>query len=471
MNGFVEDNEYSNIQHQAPILFGYNLIRQQIFVNYKGTSIAHFKPLESGFGSKVLGEYNYFINFPLSKKNIRSIIKESNLSAIINFDSLELRIKDLKVYDIVDSSLLLESPRAFFSLSLKEKGYYNSIDEFLNNIPKLYKLHSVTNFSNVVANRSIIAPFSLVYGFIPNRSLDCKVDMTLKTTANTAKEIVNNMNVDSTIKCAGKTFNIDINGTTKTTNFSNNEDRSLALKFDANVLLNSTIIKTAATYSKALMQYVSKSTPERSLFASKTIELLDKAIESEKIPPSNQVQVGIDANFKQENNIKKIDAKNLSLFFSDNGVATTTTINIDSTKHELYTQGMLSMYKAKGLINVISEYITPLMFKNSEDIDKDFVIAFYNRFLRNISNHPQSTSDDLVFDFEYSSHEPKNTKISNKDLQKKISKYYTTLYQQAIKHALHDSNFIEKLKQLIPDIDKKDSELMNNLQNRFKKDK
>jgi len=95
--GLHEDAQAYHTSHDGLVTTGYDLVKQGVFFENTGQSIARVRPLNSGFGSIVNVSSSYFVKLGLTKTFYQLLVKQIPVFELMNFiDRIQFVSKDSK---------------------------------------------------------------------------------------------------------------------------------------------------------------------------------------------------------------------------------------------------------------------------------------------------------------------------------------------------------------------------------------
>ena len=199
LNNFVEETSSFHMEYLSPVKFGYDLLRQTIFIHYDGIINASYKPKNSGFGSKVVvKDYNIEIFLPLSISLIRELSKSGDVGILLNYiDNITLSNDNVSIFDLVDGEKFYEKEYETARIKFTATKKYSTLDDFLSNIPQHYKItYDIKTQPNNAATR--IVPASLFYGLmlVPSGH-KVSLDMDLTTQGNNYQEFAKGLSINT----------------------------------------------------------------------------------------------------------------------------------------------------------------------------------------------------------------------------------------------------------------------------------
>ena len=450
--GIKEEYADGVVTHSAPLYVCYDLLSQAITTSYSGESIARAKPLSSGFGSKVTGEYSYVAPMPLSFKLIKIMLNADSKFELVNFiKALSFERKQIVARDLVDNAIVFDADLMYSALSASDKPYYYNFDELKNNIPKHY--FAEDRGSNVkIEYLRKIAPVSVIYGALLGYSTSYDTTMELHTNSKTfdIMEIAKNteFNIkssgsyagaeDTTSEAYGK-FNIEddnINIDGKYKFVSTPQAGYMELKLNQLKYIILTLLdNNAAAMIRPIVEP----------FLSNPEKFLPSGISTPK-----SISTTIDYTFKGQGKACDLNIKEFSIAVDGNGL----NFNNISTLDEDFawtTKGLLVVYGYKDILSTIIDYLDQL-----DPHEKDAVKLYKDscaQFLNAISNHPGSTSNDVFIEYAGGVNEPQGKIGLNKyTVPQAVMMLKSILYYNATVIAKNSADFNAKIRSLLPEI-------------------
>ena len=187
INGWQEESRTSQITYISPINFGYDLLKQKLYISYDGDIIASYKPTSRGFGSRLkINNYQINVDIPLSKKLLEEIKTISNPVQILNyFKEVSVSTDNVEIFDLSNNEKFYDKEFERIKISFTPNKTYENLNDFLNNMPEQYFIdYSVKTLPNDAKTR--LLPVSLFYGFLAIPS-DCDVKVKAEVTTQNSK--------------------------------------------------------------------------------------------------------------------------------------------------------------------------------------------------------------------------------------------------------------------------------------------
>jgi hypothetical protein len=410
----VEDTGLEVINHKGLVTFGYDLFRGGVFFSNNGESIVKIKPQVSGFGVRVVSRNELFLKLPLSRKIFKIVGQEGREFEFINFiKGIEFRAYDVKAYDLLDDTIVFDHDYTHLSLEWERSYYYKNLQDVLSNIPQHYKIKADVKINEIAANKSIIAPPSIIYFLLPSAKFETEIALNVTTKAKNADmvEFLQSMIADV------QKFNfISPAIDSKILGIVALDDSETRKNCKFNFAVNATInhLKDIASTLKNYKFFTNESR-----ILSGANGLFDQW------PDNYSVEFATEGNYMLSPKLKNLNFDNLDLRFEDDFAMNFKSQSSFSSMNNWYIEGTLIISNFEKISNLVALLLLknkkePLMFKNVKEA--------INIALRSISLHPESNSPDLSIDFQLS-HNLGASKISNMPLKLLVEKYYKLLTQ------------------------------------------
>jgi hypothetical protein len=460
----VEESSDSVVTHQH-IYAGYDLINQRLYITHNGTSIAKAKPLGSGFGSEIHGDYHYYAPCPFSARLLKILMNPDIRFELVNFiKSINFVAKDIKVYDLIDKSMTFDAKLMDFNLEVPERPYYHNMEEIRSNIPERYHL-----VSNILVTKSTggrkIAPISFIYGAFPMNDFISNIDVEFTTQAKTFETIpiLKNMEFKANkLRYADQAEDIDIQVTYKSASEADN--LNISLDYSDSIQIKDDFMKHALEKVKIV---------SAELLQLDQASIMQSAIDSvlrnpEKYIPDfsriSKVQNKIIFDFTSKGNAFDINLKDFGTIVDGvTGYTAMGKLHVDDNfKWQASGQLLLSNYQ--NIVSFILDYMNGIQ----QVPRKEEVVLMFKEsvsdLLRLISNHPESKASSIALDYEYNS-DAGSGKIGRYDFSQILEIYYKSLYRNAIVIAQKSPNTFQKLRELLPDASPDLIDSLKNLSN------
>jgi hypothetical protein len=402
--GLNEDTDNYAISHNGIIVFGYDILNKGLFFSNNGESFAKIKPQVSGFGAKVTSNNSYFFKLPISKKLLSVINKNATGIELVNFiKSIEINAKNVQAHDLIDNSLIFDHELTKAKLSWERNYYYRDLEDVNNHIPPKYNLNLDMIIKNVVNNKKIIAPFSLVYFLLPNNKFEVNIVAELNTKAQKADflDVFQNSSINfQKFTYNGLTAKSDFKGLMAIETSGGRE----SAVFDFVLVANFNSLELAKIYSEKFYPY----------FVTNKVTKFQEQQHKDWLAKlqNNQYELNIaaDGNYVFSRKLKNLNLESLKITLNDTGFNFHGQSSF-SSPIDWYADGNLILFNYPQIVTsamgIISKYQQPSNHTISPKLEDDI-----KYLLRQISNHPESNNNDLAIDFQLS-HNLSNSKIGN----------------------------------------------------------
>ncbi|MFY9589870.1 hypothetical protein [Rickettsia endosymbiont of Halotydeus destructor] len=457
-----EESATRKIETNFPIHIGYDLLKQHLFLSFSGEAIGWHKPIERGFGVKYNNKGNILsVKIPLSFRLFKIFWYQKDLFEVVNLiKNLKFQSDKIEIFDLVDNKKLYEEDYTLFFLAFNKSKYYLNKEDFLNNIPqKLDITYSTKILESNLVDRIIPAGL-LFYRFAwPEKfTFDSKFYIETKTSnfndlakdlaikINYAKITSNNYEASASLLYKGKLDDLGNN--------------NIALKIDSQIKLNQGFIEkllnNIKTYSEIYnnRQAYLLNLTELKGTEEELIYIINNKDKFDFTPLENRgytFALDIDL-ITQLNQVTRAQINNLSLFSGNSGFNLTNETTLNILKKSV-SKGIVIFNNYCKIIDMLSPYFYNLgKFKDFSDESRVVHKSALQSFLKTISDHPNSTSNDISFEYELDLANFNNSKIGKiDDINKIIPLYYLSLYKSAMREVKPGDNIKEKMQELIPD--------------------
>ncbi|MGC0372399.1 MAG: hypothetical protein DGJ47_001112 [Rickettsiaceae bacterium] len=461
INGFIEESRKSYIEYLSPIKFGYDLIKQQAFISYSGDIIASYKPKRHGFGSRLkLNNYRLQADIPLTYEIISALKENQDPAVLINYcKNIILSSDKVQMFDLVDKEKYYdkEYEKLFFDYVPAKK--YSTIKELLNDIPKQYKInYQVKTNNNSAPKRKL--PVSLFYVFsqLPS-GMNLKLTADIKTQGSSYKDYMHGLDIKS--RLSGKVSYLevkDLNLDYKTGNNINSSSYDLkhSMKFKLQEGFFDHLIseyKNSYNNAKITGQFVNR---EINYIIKHRDDLRLNELEN------NDYELNVDMSSEQRGKTAYSSWRDLSIFSKNSGIR---------VKQDMEQALKSSRYKAKGvlyldnyseIVDFASAYIYRFgKYRSLNDQARKLYVGVNKSFLKDISDHPRSTSNDLSFEYNFDSAFPQKAKFGSAYILKIPQLYTLMVYQKLFDTVGFEGDVLQNMRKILPSIDGNEPMLKN----------
>ncbi|WP_375318771.1 hypothetical protein [Candidatus Tisiphia endosymbiont of Oplodontha viridula] len=451
--GWHEEGETSIIEFHTPIYIGYDLLKQACFITYSGNATGRYKPIQLGFGAKFESDnYSFIAKIPLSLKLFKIFTQKKEPFEIINFvKKLELRSDKSKIFDLVDGQKLYDEDHTIISFSLEKKKYYTDLEDFKNNVPQKLNITYSTNIleSNII-NRRIPAGL-LLYRFAWPMPFSFEGKFYIKTNKSIYSEFAN----DLEIKMISSTFASDIQNSSASFLYQNREEqgnRASHLKVESKIDLKSGFSDNILNSIQYLLPYISAFPNNSSLI--EELQYINSNKDKFNLTEleNHQYIFDLDINFfARTKDVMRAQINNLSLFSNNTGFRLSSECKLNSFG-KFDVNGLVVVNNYLKVTDIITNYLLNLgRFKTFSEDSRMVYKEGIKYFLKTVSDHPDSNSDDISFEYKLDSNNIEKGKIGTVDLNKFLPLYYLALYKKASGKIRVGDNITKRIQELIPD--------------------
>ncbi|WP_342278822.1 hypothetical protein [Candidatus Tisiphia endosymbiont of Myopa tessellatipennis] len=451
--GWHEEGENSIIEFNSPIYIGYDLLKQACFVSYFGNATGRYKPIDLGFGTRFeSGNYSFIAKIPLSFKLLKVFIQKKDPFEIINFiKELELTSDKTKIFDLVDGQKLYDEDHTIISFSLEKNKYYTDIEDFKNNVPqKLNIAYSTKILESNIINRRIPAGL-LLYRFAWPMPFSFEGKFYIKTN----KSLYSEFAKDLEIKMISSKFSSSIQESLTTLLYqskveegSNDSHLKVESKIDLKLGFSDNILNSI----QYLLSYISLLPNSSSLI--EELQYINSNKDKFNLTEleDHQYIFDLDIDFlARKQDIMRAQINNLSLFSNNTGFRLSSECRLDAFR-KFDIKGLVVFNNYLKATDIITNYFFNLgRFKTFSEDSRIVYKEGTKYFLKTISDHPDSNSGDISFEYKLDSSNIEKGKIGSVDFNKFLPLYYLALYKKASEKIHIGDNVTKRIQELVPD--------------------
>ena len=454
INGWREESRTSFIDYKAPIEFGYDLLKQEMFISYNGDIVASYKPIERGFGSLLrIDNYKISVDLPFSRDLLEVLRGKADLIKIINhFNTIYASTKQVEIFDLSDKEKYYDKEFEQLKLTFSPRKIYENLDDFLNNIPNKYIVdYKVKTLPN--SSRIRVLPASLFYGFL---SVPAGVDLSIQSEINTVGEkfsdFMNNLEIKANINCDSDLIELSkFNLYYKSGNHKKSESYAvesvLKMKiksgfFDKifdnyNLLADKFFLTFFGKLLDGEIQYLIKN-KEDFRFDELENAYYDLAVKMSSEHRGNKIYLNIE---------------DLSVFSEKSGVKIKHNTEIGPSLKDRTFAGVLFINNYQSVADFTGGYIYRFgKFRALNDKARALYIDTNKAFMKSISDYPNSTSNDLSFEYKVESKNPENSMFGSAKIDHIPQLYKLMLYRQLFDKVGHGGNVLGRMQEILPEI-------------------
>lgn len=456
-DGWSEESRDAKIEYHSPIYFGYDLLMQKLFINYSGEITAFYKPESRGFGARlVVDNYSIEVDLPITMDLIATIKSMQDPFEIVNhMGDIHASSGSVNIFDLNGNEKFYDKEYEKLIISFIPQKEYKNVEDFLNNIPQnLTAKYQVKTKPNAAKVRRL--PVSLFYGFslLPS-GFDVNAKLELKTKGNNLKDLQKGLDVKIAAKCQSPFINFD---EMRLAYASGIDGQGKDYRID----MSSKIFFKSGMFDELFRIYDNMIVP--SLISSPFGKMLDHEIKyiinnKDVFKFTDLENNNYDYNFElvasHDDTRRHFKINDLSIFSDKSGLKLQHEMEtLSKGKQSWKADGNLFIKNYPAVVEFSSGYIYRFgKFRFLQDEARKLYIDVNKAFLKDISDHPHSKSDDLSFEYAVNSQNLKNTKIGSVRFDQ-IAKLYTLmLYQKLFDKVGHGGDVLGRMQKIIPDLD------------------
>ena len=472
--GITEEGSGYLISHSVPVLIYYDFLSQKLKFTYEGESVAQYKPIESQFGAKITGKYS--LEFDLKLTDIFSSIKNNydNFLGLLNTNMASYVIQDVSCIDTSNNTLIFSQKILSGTLSLKNKGHYTSLQDFLNNIPQEYSVDFQIDSSMLSGEKKNIAPSSFIYGLLlpTNISLAGKLQMQTISKLFSVEEILKymilSMNVDSAAIDGQTAFKFNLK-----TEVIDPKNQNIVLSLDLNSACKDCthkMLKEVQDYIKLLEnvqevvnakdgengnnQNISNKTGTSAIKKLNDFARLINILYKNDQNILNSMKMQLDANYANKDNKININVQNMKLWVGDSGIQVDGKISNGENQWSLVGKGQINIFDNNHVIESIAEYVAPSALPRIPvDVSEEILRKYFTEALMSISDYPDSDNNkEIIIAYEFDTDRPGEAKIGLTSLQVATQKLTQKFYTRIFEYCLQFEDPMSKLAEISPNL-------------------
>lgn len=456
VNGWSEESRDAKIKYHAPIYFGYDLLLQKLFIDYSGEITASYKPESHSFGARlVVDNYSVEVDLPLTK-DLASTIKnmEDPFEIVNHMGDIHASSGHVSIFDLNGNEKFYDKEYEKLRISFVPQKEYKNVQDFLNNIPQeLTAKYVVKTKPNGAKARRL--PVSLFYGFslLPS-GFDVNTKFDIKTKGNNFKEIRKGLDIKIAAKCLSPF--IDFNEMQfEYASGMDGEGRDYRVDMSSKMFFKSGMFDELFKRYDMLSPKLTSSPFGRMLnFEIKYIINNKEVFKFTELENNNY-----DYNFELVSSVSKnrrhFKVNDLSIFSDKSGFKLQHEMEtLSKGKQSWKADGILLIKNYPAVVEFSSGYIYRFgKFRFLKDEARALYVDVNKAFLKDISDHPDSKSDDLSFEYSVNSRNLKNAKVGSVKFDQIARLYTLMLYQKLFDKVGHGGDVFGRMQKIIPDLD------------------
>jgi hypothetical protein len=452
--GWKEESKRAEIIYSSPLEFGYDLLLQRAFVNYNGEIVASYKPAKHGFGSRLTIEnYNILIDLPLSTELFKMLKDRKDPLQLINHISdIKISTGKVEIFDLVDNEKFYDKEFERTKLSFVPTKTYENMDDLLSNIPQEYKINYTVKTKPIKAVIRRL-PVSLFYGF---SSLPAGFDLTLvaevKTKSKNFDEFMKEVDIKADIACKSNYIDLsDVKLSYKSKNFSNEFVLDVSSKIKTKADLFDMIFKTYDLYSPMLLKSPIGGVVDHEI----RYIIQNKEAFKFKDLENSSYDFGLKMNSSITKNKKYLKIEDFSILSDKSGIRLRHEMESSfGFKNGWFANGVLYLTNYPSVVEFSSGYIYRFgKFKFLNDEARQLYVDVNKAFLKDISDHPGSSSNDLSFEYKIDSNHKEQAKIGSIKVDQLAQLYSLMLYKKLFDKVGVGGDVLARMREILPQID------------------
>ena len=457
LHGWKEESRGSLISYNSPIKIGYSFRSQAAYVSYDGDIDSAYKPVEGGFGAILkIRDYLIKIDIPLTKALITSVGQMKDSVELVNYiKDINISTKEVQIIDKQEKELFSDKEYERLSFSFVPAKYYQHLQDLLSDIPKEYKInYSVRTKPVQFLPRPI--PISLFYGFLDLPSnFSASGNMAIKTKAKTAEELFSNLEAQLELVFSAPTIDL----TSLKLEFKIDPDpikgRNIALLVDSKITLKDGLFEELFKKYESIRPRL-LAVPGGQLINQEVVYIINnKDVFGFKDLENSDYLLNVDITSLDNKNTSLIKLNNFSIYSGESGFKLTheSTIKLIN-KNNWNQKGVWLIKNYPAVVDFSSAYIYRFgKFRFLNDQARVLYADVNKAFLKQISDYPASTSNDLSFDYDINLQDWSEAKIGSTKIAQIPDLYQLMLYRKLFDVIdLHGDTLVQ-IKKLLPDLD------------------
>ncbi|MDP4708456.1 MAG: hypothetical protein NWS20_00405 [Rickettsiaceae bacterium] len=458
-NGWAEESRSAKISYSSPIKLGYDLLLQQIFVSYDGEIKSAYKPEKHGFGSKIkVNDYNIKVDLPLSRSLVDTLKNMQDPVEIVNhLGSINVSSKKVEIFDLIDDEKFYDKEYERLKLTFVPQKEYKTLEDLLANIPQHYTVDYIVKMHPMKATPRRL-PVSLFYGFsaLPS-GIDMAASAVIKTAGNNIDEIKKGLDIKADIVCDSSYANIQ---KFKILYKAGNDvaGRDYVLDTNSKIHVKAGMFdEIFSSYNRIALQVI----------ASPVGRIVDKEIQyiianKDKFRFKDLENSDYDFNLKMNSSFKQnkiyVKLDDFSVFSKDSGFKLQHEMETEATRDKKwFAKGLLYVKNYPEVIDFTSGYIYRFgKFRFLSEEARALYVDVNTEFLKSISDHPDSTSNDLSFEYLINSKNLDKMQFGSVQADKILQLYTLMLYKKLFGKVGHGGDVLSRMQEIIPDINAND---------------
>jgi hypothetical protein len=457
LHGWKEESKGALISYHSPIKIGYSFTNQHAYIAYDGEIDAAYKPLASSFGA-ILKIKNYLIklDIPLTRKLLSAISKMTDSGELVNYiKSIEVATGGVQITDKQENELFSDKEYEKLNFTFVPAKYYLTLEDLLNEIPSEYTVnYSVKTKPVKFSFRPI--PVSLLYGFFNLPSdFSASGKVKIKTEAKKAEELFSNFNAE--VEVAFSAPKIDLNSFKLLfkTGLSPEKRKGTALSIDSKIRLKDSFFEELFKKYEAIKPRVISTHAGRLVDQEVSYIISNKDIFRFKDLENSDYFLNLDLETTNNSKGPLVKLNDFSIYSGESGFKLTYRSQFNYMNGTNWkADGVLLIKNYPVVVDFNSNYILRFGdFRFLSDPARNLYIDVNKAFLKQISDYPTSTSNDLSFDYSISTDNWSEGKIGSSKIVQLPELYKILLYKKLFNVIDLHGDILIQIKKLLPNLD------------------
>lgn len=457
LHGWKEESKGALISYHSPIKIGYSFTNQHAYIAYDGEIDAAYKPLASSFGA-ILKIKNYLIklDIPLTRKLLSAISKMTDSGELVNYiKGIEVATGGVQITDKQENELFSDKEYEKLNFTFVPAKYYLTLEDLLNEIPSEYTVnYSVKTKPVKFSFRPI--PVSLLYGFFNLPSdFSASGKVKIKTEAKKAEELFSNFNAE--VEVAFSAPKIDLNSFKLLfkTGLSPEKRKGTALSIDSKIRLKDSFFEELFKKYEAIKPRVISTHAGRLVDQEVSYIISNKDIFRFKDLENSDYFLNLDLETTNNSTGPLVKLNDFSIYSGESGFKLTYRSQFNYMNGTNWkADGVLLIKNYPVVVDFNSNYILRFGdFRFLSDPARNLYIDVNKAFLKQISDYPTSTSNDLSFDYSISTDNWSEGKIGSSKIVQLPELYKILLYKKLFNVIDLHGDILIQIKKLLPNLD------------------
>jgi hypothetical protein len=457
LHGWKEESKGALISYHSPIKIGYSFTNQHAYIAYDGEIDAAYKPLASSFGA-ILKIKNYLIklDIPLTRKLLSAISKMTDSGELVNYiKGIEVATGGVQITDKQENELFSDKEYEKLNFTFVPAKYYLTLEDLLNEIPSEYTVnYSVKTKPVKFSFRPI--PVSLLYGFFNLPSdFSASGKVKIKTEAKKAEELFSNFNAE--VEVAFSAPKIDLNSFKLLfkTGLSPEKRKGTALSIDSKIRLKDSFFEELFKKYEAIKPRVISTHAGRLVDQEVSYIISNKDIFRFKDLENSDYFLNLDLETTNNSKGPLVKLNDFSIYSGESGFKLTYRSQFNYMNGTNWkADGVLLIKNYPVVVDFNSNYILRFGdFRFLSDPARNLYIDVNKAFLKQISDYPTSTSNDLSFDYSISTDNWSEGKIGSSKIVQLPELYKILLYKKLFNVIDLHGDILIQIKKLLPNLD------------------